>query len=85
VLGGMARRSPYLNEWLLGRVGESARQNADAFARHISGVSVETWPGARPPRLRRVEDEIPGLRRFARRIDPARRNGRDRDRDQVQR
>jgi thioredoxin reductase (NADPH) len=56
VLGGMARRSPYLNEWLLGRAGESARQNADAFARHISGVSVETWLGARPRRLRRVEE-----------------------------
>ncbi len=34
-LGGMARLSPYPNDWLLGRPGESARENAAAFARHI--------------------------------------------------
>ena len=31
-LGGMARRSAYPNDWLLGRPGESARENAAAFA-----------------------------------------------------
>jgi thioredoxin reductase (NADPH) len=56
VLGGMARRSPYPNEGLLGRPGESARENADAFARHIRQISVETWLGARPRQLRRGSD-----------------------------
>jgi thioredoxin reductase len=56
VLGGMARRSPYPNEGLLGRPGESARENADAFARHIGQISVETWLGARPQQLRRGHD-----------------------------
>jgi thioredoxin reductase (NADPH) len=52
-LGGMARRSPYPNEWLLGRAGESARENADAFTRHIAGLAVETWLAAQPRQLRR--------------------------------
>jgi thioredoxin reductase (NADPH) len=56
VLGGMARRSPYPNEWLLGRPGESARENAEAFARHIRANCVETWRGARPRELRRERD-----------------------------
>jgi thioredoxin reductase (NADPH) len=56
MLGGMARRSPYPNEWLLGRPGESARENAEAFARHIGRTSVETWLGARPQRLSRARD-----------------------------
>src|SRR5712691_10735354 len=56
VLGGMARRSPYPNEWLLGRPGESARENAHAFERHIRAKSVETWLGARPQQLRRERD-----------------------------
>jgi thioredoxin reductase (NADPH) len=56
VLGGMAGRSPYPNEWLLGRPGESARENAAAFARHIGEISVETWLGARPRQLRRGRD-----------------------------
>jgi thioredoxin reductase len=56
VLGGMARRSPYPNEWLLGRPGESARENADAFACHIGEMSVETWVGGRPRHLRRGQD-----------------------------
>src|SRR5919109_1255152 len=55
-LGGMARRSPYPNEWLLGRVRESARENAGAFARHIAAISVDTWLGAQPRRLRRGQD-----------------------------
>jgi thioredoxin reductase len=52
-LGGMARRSPYPNEWLLGRGGESARENAEAFARHIQSLSVETRLRAQPRELRR--------------------------------
>jgi thioredoxin reductase (NADPH) len=55
-LGGMARRSPYPNEGLLGRPGESARENADAFARHIARISVETWLDARPQQLCRGRD-----------------------------
>ncbi len=53
-LGGMARRSPYLNEGLLGRPGESARENAAAFERHIRHASIEAWVGAQPLRLRRT-------------------------------
>jgi thioredoxin reductase (NADPH) len=52
-LGGMARRSPYPNEWLLGRPDETARENAAAFAGHIRKLPVETRLGARPQRLRR--------------------------------
>jgi thioredoxin reductase (NADPH) len=52
-LGGMARLSPYPNEWLLGRPGESARENAAAFARHIEQTAAATWLGASPQQLRR--------------------------------
>ena len=52
-LGGMARASPYPNEWLLGRPGETARQNAEAFARHIRQAQIECWLGARPRRVTR--------------------------------
>jgi thioredoxin reductase (NADPH) len=52
-LGGMARRSPYLNEGLLGRPGESARENAAAFERHVRQASIEAWTGAQPIRLQR--------------------------------
>jgi len=55
-LGGMARRSPYPNEGLLGRPGETARENAEAFARHIALTSVETWLAACPQRLSRTRD-----------------------------
>src|SRR4051812_38057879 len=55
-LGGMARRSPYPNDGLLGRPGESARENADAFVRHVREIGVETWLGARPAQLRRHAD-----------------------------
>jgi thioredoxin reductase (NADPH) len=41
---------------LLGRPGESARENADAFVRHVRQLSVETWVGARPQQLRRGGD-----------------------------
>ena len=53
VLGGMAGRSPYPNEWLLGRPGESARENAAAFADQLRQLAVETWFGGRPQRVRR--------------------------------
>jgi thioredoxin reductase len=52
-LGGMARHSPYRNEWLLGRPDESARENAAAFAGHIRKLPVEARLGARPQRLQR--------------------------------
>lgn len=52
-LGGMARHSPYRNEWLLGRPDETARENAAAFAGHIRKLPVEARLGARPQRLRR--------------------------------
>jgi thioredoxin reductase (NADPH) len=55
-LGGMARRSPYPNEWLLGRPGATARANAEEFERHIRQATVETWLGARPQRLERRPD-----------------------------
>jgi thioredoxin reductase len=55
-LGGMARRSPYPNEGLLGRPGESGRENADAFVRHIREIGVEAWLGARPAQVRRGDD-----------------------------
>jgi thioredoxin reductase (NADPH) len=53
VLGGMARASPYPNDWLLGRPGESGRQNAQAFAHHISRAGIETWTGTSPRRISR--------------------------------
>src|SRR5947209_15255583 len=55
-LGGMARLSPYSNDGLLGRPGESAQQNAEAFARHIAQAGVETWLGARTRQLCRGDD-----------------------------
>lgn len=55
-LGGMARLSPYPNDWLLGRPGESAKENAVAFARHIERTGVETWLGGQLKRLTRKRD-----------------------------
>ena len=52
-LGGMARRSPYADPWLLGRPDQTTRENAAAFAAHIREVGVETWLGAQPHELRR--------------------------------
>jgi thioredoxin reductase (NADPH) len=52
-LGGMARRSPYDDPWLLGRPNETTRANAAAFAAHIHKLGVETWLSARPHELRR--------------------------------
>jgi thioredoxin reductase len=54
-LGGMARRNPYPNPWLIGWPGASARDNAEAFARHIAAVGVEAWLNAAPQRLAREE------------------------------
>jgi thioredoxin reductase (NADPH) len=55
-LGGMARRSPYPNEGLLGRPGETARENAAAFARHIRQLPIDIRLGARPRHLRRASE-----------------------------
>jgi thioredoxin reductase (NADPH) len=55
-VGGMARRSAYPNEGLLGRPGESARESAEAFERHLRSVSVEAWVGTRPIRIERMPD-----------------------------
>jgi len=55
-LGGMARRNPYPNPWLLGRPDALARENAAEFARHIEAVGVETWLGCRPRRAERRAD-----------------------------
>jgi thioredoxin reductase (NADPH) len=55
-LGGMAHASPYPNEWLLGRPGETARDNAEAFARHIRRAGIEVLTGTRPQRIRRERD-----------------------------
>jgi thioredoxin reductase (NADPH) len=55
-LGGMARASPYPNEWLIGRPGATARENAEEFVRHIGQLAVEIWLGAKPQRIRREGD-----------------------------
>ena len=55
-LGGMARLSPYPNDWLLGRPGESARENAVVFARHLERTGVETWLGGQPKQVTRERD-----------------------------
>ena len=55
-LGGMARRSPYPNEGLLGQPDQSAREKAAKFADHLGKLAVETWLGSRPQRLRRESD-----------------------------
>src|SRR5262249_17577553 len=55
-LGGMARLSPYPNEWLLGQRGKSGRENAAEFAGHIRELAIETWLRCAPQRLRRESD-----------------------------
>ena len=52
VLGGMARHSPYPNDWLLGRPHESPREDATAFADHVRALAIETRLGARLQRVR---------------------------------
>jgi thioredoxin reductase len=54
VLGGMAQRSPFPDEGLLGRPGESARENAAAFAAHILQLGIETWLGSAPAGVQRA-------------------------------
>src|SRR5438067_7737858 len=54
-LGGMARMSPYPNEWLLGQRGKTGRENAADFAAHIRELGVETWLGVTPQRVCRQE------------------------------
>ncbi len=55
-LGGLARRNPYRNDWLLGRPGATGRQHAEEFVRHLRQAAVETWLGAWPQRLARMPD-----------------------------
>jgi len=55
-LGGLARMSPYPNEWLLGQRGKTGRENAAEFAAHIRALGVETWLGVTPQRLRQEEE-----------------------------
>jgi thioredoxin reductase (NADPH) len=50
-LGGMARLSPYPDEWLLGQLDGSAREHAAKFAGHIRKLAIETWLDAQPRRL----------------------------------
>jgi thioredoxin reductase len=53
-LGGMARRNPYPNPWLLGWPQTRGRDQAEAFARHLAQVEIETRLNARPERLSRT-------------------------------
>ncbi|HET9816886.1 MAG TPA: NAD(P)/FAD-dependent oxidoreductase [Xanthobacteraceae bacterium] len=55
-LGGMARMSPYPNEWLLGQRGKTGRENAAEFAAHIHALGVEIWLGVSPEHLRPQEE-----------------------------
>jgi thioredoxin reductase (NADPH) len=55
-LGGMARLSPYPDEWLLGQPDGSAREHAAKFAGHMRKLAIETWLDARPRRLSRASD-----------------------------
>ena len=47
-LGGMARRNPYRNDWLLGRPGLTGRQHAEEFAQHVR--RPRSRPGSAPGR-----------------------------------
>jgi thioredoxin reductase len=51
-LGGMARLTPYPDEWLLGQRGKTGRENAAEFADHIRELAIESWLGGAPQRLR---------------------------------
>jgi len=50
-LGGMSRRNPYPNPWLLGWPGALSRETAEAFARHIAEAGIEVRLNAAPQRL----------------------------------
>jgi thioredoxin reductase len=54
-LGGMARMSPYPNEWLLGQRDKTGRENAAEFAAHIRELGVQSRLGVTPQRLRQQE------------------------------
>lgn len=56
-LGGLARNNPYPNDWLLGRPGESGRDNAAAFVRHVEAAGIETWLAAQPLHAARGVDD----------------------------
>ena len=53
-LGGMARRNPYPNPWLLGRPNPTGRESAAAFARHIGEAGIECLIDAVPRRIARA-------------------------------
>ena len=53
-LGGMARRNPYPNPWLLGWPGTKAHEAAEAFAHHVGEAGIEVWFDAMPQRLVRA-------------------------------
>lgn len=53
-LGGMQRRSPYRNDWLLGQAGNFARENAAKFERHVRQAGVEVFSATRATSLRRL-------------------------------
>jgi thioredoxin reductase len=55
-LGGLARQNPYPNEWLLGRPGETGRDNAEAFVRHIRQAGIECRLETQPVAARRRAD-----------------------------
>jgi thioredoxin reductase len=54
-LGGMARITPFRNEWLLGQRGKTGRENAAEFATHVRELGIETRLGAAPQHLRRED------------------------------
>ena len=87
VLGGMAERNPYPNPWLLGWPGATAREAAEAFARHIGQAGIEVWFNAAPQRILRAAGgefalDIAGGRGPALALLPG---AGDRDRDRVPR
>ena len=88
-LGGMARRSPYPNEGLLGQPDQSARENAAEFADHIGKLAVETWLGSRPAappaRKRWISTRHHVLRRSQRRASLSGPALGDRDRNPIPR
>src|SRR5262249_59355022 len=52
-LGGMARMTPYPNDWLLGQRGKTGRENAAEFAAHVRALGIEIRLGVTLQRLRR--------------------------------
>jgi len=54
-LGGMARMTPYPNDWLLGQRGKTGRENAAEFAAHVRALGIEIRLGVTLHRLRRED------------------------------